>query len=134
MDNLNTMKGIGSSNELKLQQAGIHSMKDLQKEGFSIIGRTELAKRTGIAEKLILKWVNHVDLFRVNGIGDQYAEFLRAVGVDTVLKLSSRKPEKLVAEMAQLNVTNRLVRRIPTIRQIENWIDQAGKLPSLIQE
>ena len=133
VDNLNNMKGIGSSNELKLKQAGIHSMKDLQEEGFSKRGRTELSKKSGITEKLILSWVNYVDLFRVKGIGDQYAEFLRAVGVDTVMKLARRKPENLVAEMAQLNVTERLVRRIPTIRQIENWIDQAGKLPRVIE-
>jgi hypothetical protein len=49
------------------------------------------------------------------------------------MKLARRKPENLVAEMAQLNVTERLVRRIPTIRQIENWIDQAGKLPRVIE-
>jgi len=133
LDNLNVIKGIGSSNEVKLKQAGIHSMKDLQEEGFSKRGRTELSKKSGIAEKLILKWVNHIDLFRVKGIADQYTEFLGAVGVDTVLKLAGRKPDNLVAEMAQLNVTDRLVRRIPTIKQIENWIDQAGKLPRVIE-
>ena len=133
MDDIRIMKGIGSSNELKLKQAGIHSIKDLLEEGFSKKGRAELAKKSKIREKLILKWVNHADFFRVNGIGDQYAEFLEAAGVYTVTDLAKIKPENLAAEMAQLNVTKRLVRRIPTVRQIENWIDQAGKLPRVIE-
>ncbi|NLV82562.1 MAG: DUF4332 domain-containing protein, partial [Synergistaceae bacterium] len=120
------IKGIGGANELLLKQAGIHSMKDLLEEGYSKIGRTEIARRSGISERLILKWVNHADLFRVKGIGDQYAEFLYAVGVDTVPKLAGKIPELLSSEMALINVTKRLVRRIPTIRQIENWIHQAG--------
>jgi hypothetical protein len=29
-------------------------------------GRLELAEATGISEKLILRWTNHADLFRIN--------------------------------------------------------------------
>ena len=46
--------------------------------------RTELAKKTGISETLILKWVNMVDLYRIKGIGAEFSELLEASGVDTV--------------------------------------------------
>ena len=47
-------------------------------------GRKELAEATGISSKLILKWANHADLFRINGIGPQFAELLEAAGNTTL--------------------------------------------------
>jgi hypothetical protein len=35
--------------------------------------------------------------------------------------------------MAEVNEAKKLVRRVPTTRQVEDWIGQAGKLPRVIQ-
>ena len=48
-----------------------------------------MAEATEIDEKLILKWVNHADLFRIKGVAGQFAELLEASGVDTVKELIS---------------------------------------------
>ena len=56
-------------------------------------GRAELAEKTGISEKLILKWPNHADPVRIKGIAGEYAELLEAAGVDTVPELAMRKVE-----------------------------------------
>ena len=73
------------------------------------------------------------NLFRIKGVGSEYAELLDAAGVDTVPELAKRKTDNLVAKMAEVNEAKKLVRRVPTTRQVEDWIGQAGKLPRVIQ-
>ncbi|MDD3673594.1 MAG: DUF4332 domain-containing protein, partial [Synergistaceae bacterium] len=70
---------------------------------------------------------------RIKGVGSEYAELLEAAGVDTVPELAKRKTDNLVAKMAEVNEAKKLVRRVPTTRQVEDWIGQAGKLPRVIQ-
>ena len=66
-------------------------MRGLLKRGGTAKGRKELAEKTGISESVILKWVNMADLFRVKGIGKQYAGLLEKAGVDTVKELRTRR-------------------------------------------
>ena len=35
---------------------------------------------TGISEHQLLKWVNHVDLMRIPGVGSEYSDLLEAAG------------------------------------------------------
>ena len=133
MAKLSIIEGIGGSYEEKLNEAGVTSIEKLLEECSSKRGRTKLAEKSGIAEKLILKWANHADLFRIKGVGSEYAELLDAAGVDTVPELAKRKTDNLVAKMAEVNEAKKLVRRVPTTRQVEDWIGQAGKLPRVIQ-
>lgn len=133
MAKLSIIEGIGGLYEEKLNEAGVTSIEKLLEECSSKRGRTELAEKSGIAEKLILKWANHADLFRIKGVGSEYAELLEAAGVDTVPELAKRKTNNLVAKMAEVNQAMKLVRRVPTTRQAGDWIEQAGKLPRVIE-
>ena len=63
------IEGIGPVYSAKLEQAGIKTVNDILEKGKSVKGRKALAESTGIDAKLILKWVNMGDLFRVKGIG-----------------------------------------------------------------
>ena len=47
---------------------------------------------------MILEWVNHVDLFRIKGVGEEYSDLLEEAGVDTVVELAQRKADNLYAE------------------------------------
>ena len=78
------IEGIGDVYAQKLIAAGINKVSELLEKCAAPKGRKELAEATGISEKLILKWTNHADLFRINGVGPQFAELLEAAGVDTV--------------------------------------------------
>lgn len=133
MAKLSLIEGIGGSYEQKLNKAGITSIEKLLEECSSKKGRTKLAEKSGITEKQVLKWANHADLFRIKGVGSEYAELLEAAGVDTVPELAKRKTENLVAKMAEVNEAKKLVRRVPTARQVGDWIEQAGKLPRVIE-
>lgn len=84
--------------------------------------------KTGISGKLILKWANHADLFRISGIGPQYAELLEAAGVDTVKELRHRVPANLTAKMVEINKAKNLAQRDPSEKEVTKWIEEAGKL------
>jgi len=133
MSKLSMIEGIGESYETKLKEAGINTVEGLLEACSSKKGRGDLAEKTGITEKLILKWANHADLARIKGIGGQYAELLEAAGVDTVPELGKRKAENLFAKMAEVNESKKLVRKMPTQIQVEGWIQQAANLPRALQ-
>ena len=85
MSKLSVIEGIGEAYEAKLIASGVNSMEALLKVCATKKSRTELAEKTGISEKLILKWANHADLARVKGIGGEYAELLEAADRKSVV-------------------------------------------------
>ncbi len=123
------IEGVGAAYAEKLQAAGIHTAAQLLAKGSCPKGRKELEETTGITGKLILKWCNHADLYRVKGIGPQFAELLEAAGVDTVKELGHRKPENLVAKMLEVNEEKHLVRRVPVLKEVEKMVALAKELP-----
>ena len=122
------IEGIGEVYAPKLQAEGIETVEQLLDRCAAPAGRKELAEKTGIAEKLILKWTNHADLFRINGIGPQFAELLEAAGVDTVKELRHRVAANLAAKVAEVNEEKHLCGRVPVESEIQRMIDQAKVL------
>ncbi len=82
--------------------------------------------------KLILKWVNMCDLFRVRGVASQYAELLEAAGVDTVKELRNRNSENLAEAMSKINTEKQLVRMLPNNKRVNEWIEHAKSLHSVV--
>jgi len=126
------VEGIGSVYAAKLEAAGLKNTDDLLNAGAAPKGRKELAAKSGINETLILKWVNRIDLSRINGIGSEYADLLEAAGVDTVPELATRKPDHLLAKLTEVNTAKKLVRKLPALSQVEDWVKQAKELPRMI--
>lgn len=124
------IEGIGDAYASKLQEAGVKTVAELLERGKSPKGRKDLAKATGIDAKLILKWVNMSDLFRVKGIGPEYSELLEKAGVDTVKELRQRVPENLHAKLAEVNTSaaRPLVRALPSLKAVQSWIEAAKHL------
>jgi predicted flap endonuclease-1-like 5' DNA nuclease len=119
------IEGIGHFYGEKLRAAGIRTVEDLRNAGATPQGRDELADKTGIAAANILRWVNHADLFRIKGVGAQYAELLEAAGVDSVVELAQRNPDNLLAAMLQVNAEKHLVRSVPSLNEVTSWVAQA---------
>jgi predicted flap endonuclease-1-like 5' DNA nuclease len=129
MASLVKVEGIGEAYAQKLAKAGISTTQALLEKGASPKGRDEIAEKTGLSSKLILRWVNHVDLFRVKGVGEEYADLLEASGVDTVPELAQRNAANLHQKLVEVNQEKKLVRRLPSEARIQGWIEQAKKLP-----
>jgi predicted flap endonuclease-1-like 5' DNA nuclease len=132
MVSLIKVEGIGETYAQKLKDAGISTTEALLEKGASPKGRKAIAEKAGISETLILRWVNHVDLFRIKGVGGQYAELLEVAGVDTVLELAQRNAENLYQKLVAVNQEKKLVRQLPTQVQVSDWVAQAKRLPRVI--
>ncbi|MFZ3070873.1 MAG: DUF4332 domain-containing protein [Anaerolineaceae bacterium] len=132
MTKIINIEGIGPVYAKKLQEAGINSVELLLKEGSTPKGREDLAARTGIDKGLILEWVNHADLYRIKGVAEEYSDLLEEAGVDTVVELATRKPENLHAKILEVNASKNLVRRPPSLAQVEKWVEEAKTLPRAV--
>ncbi|OGN72970.1 MAG: ferredoxin [Chloroflexi bacterium GWB2_49_20] len=133
MTKLVDVEGIGPKYAEKLKKAGVGSTDSLLKLGTTPAGRKEIAGKSGISDSLILEWVNHVDLYRIKGVGSEYSDLLEEAGVDTVVELSQRKAVNLLTKIVEVNSSKKLVRKLPTQSQVEDWIAQAKKLPRAIK-
>ncbi len=126
------IEGIGPVYAETLAGMGLRTASDLLQAGANPKGREDLAVATGISKKLILRWVNQADLFRIKGVGEQYADLLEAAGVDTVPELAQRRADNLTRKMNDVNEDKQLVRRTPTEAQVAAWIETAKGLPRAV--
>lgn len=127
------VEGIGPVYGEKLRGLGIEDTDTLLERGKTPSGRSEIAEKADISGKLVLDWVNMVDLFRISGVGPEYAELLEASGVDTVKELRHRNAENLAAKMVEVNDEKNLTRRVPNATMAAEWIEQAKGLPPMIE-
>ncbi len=127
------IEGIGNVNAKKLVQAGINTVDDLLQKAKNPAGRKTLEETTGISGKSILKWTNHADLMRINGVGPQFSELLEAAGVDTVKELKHRVAENLQQKLEEINNKRNLVNRVPSVSEVQKMIDQAKELPAIME-
>lgn len=132
MADLTKIRGVDETAARKLESVGISTAKALIEQGADPRGRKVIAAQTGIDGGLIRRWLNHIDLFRIKGIGEEYASLLEEVGVKTVRDLARRNPNRLYRQMVKVNRTKQLVRRLPSLAQVEDWIAQAKKLPRVV--
>jgi predicted flap endonuclease-1-like 5' DNA nuclease len=126
------IQGIGPVFAEKLIAVGIDTDAKLLAAGATAKGRKELEEKTGIRGDLILTWVNHADLFRVKGVGPQFAELLEAAGVDTVKELRNRNAANLAAKMLEINEAKHLCKRTPVEKEIQKYIDAAKALEPVV--
>ena len=127
------VEGIGPVYGKKLNDAGIKNTDQLLNACKTKAMRLKLAADSGIDESHILRFANMVDLFRIHGVGSEYADLLEASGVDTVKELATRNPANLTAKMAEVNNEKKLVRRNPTEKMGEKWVNEAKTLPGALE-
>ena len=122
------IQGIGPVYAEKLIGIGIETVDQLLEKGADAKGRQAIEDATGIRHDLVLTWANHADLFRVKGVGPQFAELLEAAGVDTVKELRNRNAANLAAKMLEVNEEKHLCRRTPVEKEVAKFIELAKEL------
>lgn len=132
MASLRKIEGIGEAYAKKLAGCGIRTTDALLQKCSTSKGRKEIAAASGINEQMILRYTNQADLFRIKGVGEEYADLLEAAGVDTVPELAQRNPDNLHTKMMSVNEQKKLVRQPPAVAQVRNWVSQAKELPRAI--
>ena len=126
------IEGIGPVYQEKLAKAGIKTVEGLLKDGATKKGRVAIAQASDIDEGRILDWVNMADLFRIKGVASQFAELLKASGVDTVKELRTRNAENLHAKLEEVNAEKKLTRVVPSLDKVTDFIDQAKGLEPMV--
>jgi predicted flap endonuclease-1-like 5' DNA nuclease len=133
MTSLTRIEGIGHVAAGKLASVGITSIEVLLEKGNNVEGRQLLSKQTGISVRYITAWVNRADMARIKGIGTEYADLLDEAGVRSITDIALSDPGILQNALTEINRKRRLVRRVPAINRITDWVAQARQLPSLIE-
>ena len=133
MANISSIEGIGPCYATKLAEVGISTTERLLEHGAQPTARKELAEHTGISGSQLLEWINRADLFRINGIGEEYSDLLEAAGVDTVPELAQRNATNPARRMEEVNGEKQLVRRTPSSTVVGKWVSQAKDLPRVVQ-
>lgn len=122
------IEGIGDTYGDRLAKLDVHTTEDLLVKGGTKSGRQHLAEKADIPESLILTWVNHADLMRIDGVAGHFSELLEASGVDTVKELSHRNAENLHTKMLEVNNQLGLTGKVPSAQTLSQMIEQAKKM------
>jgi len=125
MANVKEIEGIGPVMGSKLEKAGVKTSASLLKEGASKTGRKKIAEKSGLSEDKILDFVNMADLMRISGIGGEFAELLKAAGVDTIKELRTRNAENLHQKLEEINKVKKVTRRVPSLKMVQDFIERA---------
>jgi predicted flap endonuclease-1-like 5' DNA nuclease len=107
MAKLTDVEGIGEVYAKKLKDAGVATTEALLELGATPKGRKDIVEK--------------------------YADLLEEAGVDTIPELAQRKAENLLEKMTAVNAEKKLVRRLPVLSQVVDWIEQAKQLPRVIK-
>jgi hypothetical protein len=127
------VEGIGPTFAAKLIEAGVSTTDALLDRGGTSAGRDRLSEATGISEKLLLEWVNHADLMRIDGVGSEYADLLEAAGVDSCAELVQRNAANLAITFRELDAARPdWIRQVPGETTIAGWIEQAGGFAKVV--
>ncbi len=132
MPSIDAIQGLSRTQARNLRRNRVRTTEALLKRAATRADRKALAGITGLDEKEILSWANRADLMRVKGVGEEYADLLEAVGIDTVKELRRRNPHSLLRQLVELNEKKNLVRRLPTEDMVEGWVSGAKKLEPVI--
>lgn len=125
MGKIEDIEGIGPAYAEKLAEADIKTTENLLELCCDAKGRKAVAEKTGLGESVILKWANMADLMRVSGIGGEFAELLKASGVDTIKELRTRNAENLAEKAKEINEQKSLTRVVPSADTVAKWIEQS---------
>ena len=127
------VEGIGPVIGEKLRAAGVANTDALLANSKTPAQRQALAEASGLSEAQVLKFANMADLYRIGGVGSEFAELLVAAGVDTIPELAQRNAENLSKRMAKLNQEMDLTRHVPLESQVTRWVEQAKILPRMLE-
>ena len=122
------IQGIGTDVAEILKSEGIRTTVGLLRLAKTPRQRLKLAEKIGTAESTVLDWVTAADRMRITGVGCEYAELLRVVGVRTVNELRFRNPQRLAKAMSETNAKRKLVRVLPSEKMVTRWIEAAKGL------
>lgn len=130
---IDEVEGIGAAHAAKLGEVGINTTDELIMAAANAAGREKVAGMTGIGAGQLLKWVNHVDLMRIEGVGPEYSDLLEAAGVDSPAELAQRNAANLAQTFQEIDAARpNWIRRVPSEATVAGWIASAAEMEKVV--
>jgi hypothetical protein len=117
----------------KLHKASVNTTEELLDKAAKTKDRKALAKTTGLSATELLALARRCDVLRIKGVGSEMVLLLEAAGVRSTVELSKQDAPALMAAMNNANKTAKITEKPPTEPQVADWIDQAKKLPPVLE-
>src|SRR4051794_3259951 len=117
----------------KLKKAGVGTTEDLLGKAGKGKDRKALAKASGLPAADLLALAKRCDLLRIKGVGSEMVLLFEAAGVKSTADLVKQDPPALLTAVTNVNKTAKITEKLPTESQLADWIDQAKKLPQVIE-
>ena len=117
----------------KLQKAGIKTTEELLDKTAKSKDRKALAKSAGLPAPELLTLARRCDLLRIKGVGSEMVLLLEASGVKTAADLAKKDVAGLAAAVASANQAKKITEKPPADPQLQYWIDEAKKLPTVLE-
>ena len=130
---LRDIDGIKSEFTDMLEIAGIININQLLQAGNTHNARLTLSDTTGIPYKDIEKLVKLADLCRISDIKGIRVWLLFNTGFETLEKIATQDPVEMRAQIIEINKKENITARHPTLTETKFWVEQAQKLPKLIE-
>src|SRR5262245_24089209 len=117
----------------KLKKAKVNTTEELLDKSAKAKDRKALAKASGLSAADLLALAKRCDLLRIKGVGSEMVLLLEAAGVKSTADLVKQDAAKLMTAVSDANKTAKITEKPPTEPQLADWIDQAKKLPQVVE-
>lgn len=125
--------GIGVKPATRLRNLGISHTDELLQAARTREGRANLSDLTTIPEAKLLRWVQTIELCRVDGIEPEAAELLETAGVGSLRELRDQKAAELAARCEAANARRKITLSSPSAQTLQDWIARAARLPAVVE-
>jgi len=65
------------------------------------------------------------DIDDLQGIGPKYQQLLKAAGITSIAVIAGSEPEELLKKLVEVNESEGITKRNPTMYNVERWIEAA---------
>jgi hypothetical protein len=130
---LREFRGVKAKEIAKLEAIGIVTVGQMLSAGKTPQARKQLAKRTGIPPAVILELVKLSDISRVGAIRSVRARLYYDAGLDTPVKFTKWEPEALRRMLLDFVKRTGFKGIAPLPKELRNAIQNARRLPKMIQ-
>ena len=117
----------------KLKKANVATTEELLGKAATAKDRKALAKASGLPAADLLVLAKRCDLLRIKGVGSEMVLLLDAAGVKSTADLVKQAAPALLTSVTNANKTAKITEKLPTETQLADWIDQAKKLPPVLE-
>ncbi len=124
--------GLQARDRLALKRRRISTTERLLTSAGNAEKRSQLAQSTGIAPDTLLSLVQRADLSRIKGIGTAFTYLLAQIGIVNVQGLAQAEPGKLREQLHAVNQQEQILRRAPTLEEVESWVSLARRIEKLV--